>query len=97
MFVIAMLGDRYHYRAPFIYLNVAIMFVGLCLMGLIENVGGRYFGTFLVVMGSNCNVPTLLTYQANNISGQWMRAFCSALFVSFGGIGGIAGYYLIHL
>lgn len=29
--------------------------------------------------------------QANNIRGQWKRAFCSALMVSFGGIGGVAG------
>lgn len=29
--------------------------------------------------------------QANNIRGQWKRAFCSALLVGFGGIGGIAG------
>lgn len=32
-----------------------------------------------------------MSYQANNIRGQWKRAFCSATFVSFGGIGGIAG------
>lgn len=29
--------------------------------------------------------------QANNIRGQWKRAFCSATLVGFGGIGGIAG------
>lgn len=29
--------------------------------------------------------------KANNIRGQWKRAFCSALMVSFGGIGGVAG------
>jgi hypothetical protein len=32
-----------------------------------------------------------MTYQANNIRGQWKRAFCSASLVGFGGIGGIAG------
>jgi hypothetical protein len=32
-----------------------------------------------------------MTYQANNIRGQWKRAFCSATLVGFGGIGGIAG------
>ena len=30
-----------------------------------------------------------MTYQANNIRGQWKRAFCSATMVGFGGIGGI--------
>ena len=32
-----------------------------------------------------------MTYQANNIRGQWKRAFCSASLVGFGGVGGIAG------
>jgi hypothetical protein len=32
-----------------------------------------------------------MTYQANNIRGQWKRAFASATLVGFGGIGGIAG------
>jgi len=48
-------------------------------------------GVFLVVAGANSNIPTCLAYQANNIRGQWKRAFCSATLVGFGGIGGIAG------
>lgn len=32
-----------------------------------------------------------MSYQGNNIRGQWKRAFCSATLVGFGGIGGIAG------
>lgn len=32
-----------------------------------------------------------MAYQANNIRGQWKRAFASATLVGFGGIGGIAG------
>ena len=32
-----------------------------------------------------------MAYQANNIRGQWKRAFCSATLIGFGGIGGIAG------
>jgi hypothetical protein len=33
----------------------------------------------------------VLTYQANNIRGQWKRALCSATLVGAGGIGGIIG------
>lgn len=29
--------------------------------------------------------------KANNIRGQWKRAFCSATLVGFGGIGGVVG------
>ena len=32
-----------------------------------------------------------MAYQANNIRGQWKRAFCSANLVGGGGIGGIIG------
>jgi hypothetical protein len=32
-----------------------------------------------------------MSYQGNNIRGQWKRAFCSATLVGFGGVGGIAG------
>ncbi|KAL9107464.1 MAG: hypothetical protein Q9227_007661 [Pyrenula ochraceoflavens] len=40
---------------------------------------------------SDPSKPAVMTYQANNIRGQWKRAFCSATLVGFGGIGGIAG------
>jgi hypothetical protein len=42
-------------------------------------------------MASNGGIPTVMAYQANNIRGQWKRAFASATLVGFGGIGGIAG------
>lgn len=32
-----------------------------------------------------------MAYQANNIRGQWKRAFCSATMIGTGGVGGIAG------
>jgi hypothetical protein len=32
-----------------------------------------------------------MAYQANNIRGQWKRAVCSAVFVGFGGTGGVVG------
>lgn len=56
-----------------------------------ETVGVRYFGVFLATTACNANVPCVLTWQANNIRGQWKRALCSATLVGFGGIGGIIG------
>jgi DMSO reductase anchor subunit len=32
-----------------------------------------------------------MTYQANNVVGQWKRAFTSANMVAMGGVGGIIG------
>lgn len=59
--------------------------------GYANNSGAQYFGVFLVTGGANANIPACMAYQANNIRGQWKRAFCSASLVGLGGVGGIAG------
>ncbi|KAK2780737.1 hypothetical protein FQN53_001005 [Emmonsiellopsis sp. PD_33] len=91
MFTTAYLADRFKIRFPFIVLNSVISLVGLPLMGFHSNSGVRYFGAFIGAAGVNANVPLIMAYQANNIRGQWKRAFCSATLTGFGGIGGIAG------
>ncbi|KAK9796903.1 putative Major facilitator superfamily domain-containing protein [Seiridium cardinale] len=91
MFGTGWLGDRYHIRGPIIIINMVLCLIGTPIMGWHPNPSVRYFGIFLVTAGANSNVPAALSYQANNIRGQWKRAFCSATFVGFGGIGGIAG------
>lgn len=91
MFTWAWLGDKYHIRAPFILINGIMLLIGLPLLGYAKGNGVRYFGVFLATIACNANVPTVLTYQANNIRGQWKRALCSATLVGAGGIGGIIG------
>lgn len=91
MYGTAKLGDKYRLRGPVVAFNMLLVIIGLPIMGFHSNPGVRYFGVFLVTAGANSNVPAAMSYQANNIRGQWKRAFCSATFVSFGGIGGIAG------
>jgi hypothetical protein len=85
------LGDKYRVRGPIILFNALLCIIGLPIMGFHSSPAVRYFGVFLVTAGANANVPAAMSYQANNIRGQWKRAFCSATFVSFGGVGGIAG------
>jgi predicted MFS family arabinose efflux permease len=91
MFATSWVGDKYHLRGPIVVFNMLLCIIGIPIMGFHSNAGVRYFGVFLVTAGANSNVPGAMSYQANNIRGQWKRAFCSATFVSFGGIGGIAG------
>ncbi|TKX20120.1 MFS transporter-like protein 139 [Elsinoe australis] len=91
MFGAAWLGDKYHMRSPIVIFNGCLCLLGLGLLGYTKNVGVRYFGVFLATAGCNANVPAVLTWQANNIRGQWKRALCSATLVGFGGIGGIIG------
>ncbi|EPE02359.1 general substrate transporter [Ophiostoma piceae UAMH 11346] len=85
------IGDRHKLRGPFVAFNNILCLIGLPIVGFHPSAAVRYFGVFLLTAGSNANVPAVMSYQANNIRGQWKRAFASATFVGFGGIGGIAG------
>lgn len=91
MFTQAHFADKFHLRGPVVVFNAIVGLIGLPLLGFTHNNGVRYFGVFLATICANANVPAVLTYQANNIRGQWKRAFCSATLVGFGGIGGIIG------
>ncbi|CAM6084330.1 unnamed protein product [Calypogeia fissa] len=91
MYCQAVIGDKFHIRGPLVIFNSVLGLIGLPLLGFATNNGVRYFGAFLATICGNANIPALLTYQANNIRGQWKRAFCSATLVGFGGIGGIIG------
>lgn len=91
MFVTGWLGDKYRVRGPIILINMLFCIVGLPILGWHKDPAVRYFGIFLLTAGANSNIPAVMSFQANNVRGQWKRAFCSATLVGFGGIGGIAG------
>jgi len=97
MFGTGWAGDKYKVRGPIILFNMLLCLIGLPIMGWHKSAGVRYFAIFLVTAGANANVPAVMSYQANNIRGQWKRAFCSATLVGFGGIGGIAGSLVFRL
>lgn len=87
----SLISDRIGLRTPFLLFNCIIEVIGVVVLGYAKPSGARYFGAFLIIAGSNSNIPLSLTYQANNIRGVWRRAFCSATIVGAGGIGGIIG------
>ncbi|OQD88191.1 hypothetical protein PENANT_c004G08694 [Penicillium antarcticum] len=91
MYVEGWLGDKWHLRSPIIIYNSLQTILGLCLLEWVASPGVQYFGIFLVASGSNANIPAVLAWQANNIRGQWKRAFCSASMITCGGTGGIIG------
>ncbi|KAK6953109.1 hypothetical protein Daesc_005409 [Daldinia eschscholtzii] len=97
MYFMGWLGDRYHLRGPIVVTNMVIALIGLPILGWHPTNGVRYFGAFFVTAGANANIPASLAYQANNIRGQWKRAFCSALWVVFASIGGIADPKMLPL
>ncbi|KAJ6111495.1 hypothetical protein N7523_007556 [Penicillium sp. IBT 18751x] len=89
MYCTAWIGDRYHVRGVIIVGNALLCIIGLPMMGFATGDATRYAGVFLTVAGANANIPSCMAYQANNVRGQWTRAFSSATLVGFGGIGGI--------
>jgi predicted MFS family arabinose efflux permease len=89
MYVMAWIGDRYRVRGIIIVANAMLCIIGLPMMGFAKGDATRYAGVFLTVAGANANIPSCMAYQANNVRGQWTRAFSSATLVGFGGIGGI--------
>lgn len=91
MYTQAHFSDKYRMRAPVLIFNAIIGLIGLSILGYTTNSGVRYFGVFLATISGNANVPAVLTYQANNVRGQWKRALTSATLVGAGGIGGIIG------
>ncbi|RVX69478.1 hypothetical protein B0A52_06542 [Exophiala mesophila] len=91
MFICAWVGDKYRVRGPLMLFTCSLSLIGLPLLGWAESAAARYCGTFLIAAAANGGVPTVMAYQANNIRGQWKRAFASATLVGFGSIGGIAG------
>ncbi|OJJ53793.1 hypothetical protein ASPSYDRAFT_186884 [Aspergillus sydowii CBS 593.65] len=91
MYATSWVGDRYRVRGIIVVANSLLGVIGLCVMGFHADSAVKYFGVFLAVGGVNANIPAIMTYQANNIRGQWKRAFCSATLTGMGGIGGIAG------
>ncbi|GKZ21372.1 hypothetical protein AbraIFM66951_006234 [Aspergillus brasiliensis] len=89
MYTTAWVSDRYRMRGPIVVFNAIVGIIGLPLMGFAKGNAARYVGVFLVVAGANSNIPAVMAYQANNIRGQWTRAFCSATLIGVGAIGGI--------
>ncbi|KAH7398869.1 major facilitator superfamily domain-containing protein [Phaeosphaeria sp. MPI-PUGE-AT-0046c] len=91
MYGAAWFSDKYKTRGPVLCFLCLVSLVGLPIMGFAKNPWAQYVGVFITVSGTNSAIPSVMAYQANNIRGQWRRAFCSASLTGIGGIGGIAG------
>lgn len=68
MFGAGFLNDRVKMRGPTLVVQALIIITGASVMAFAKNPGARYFGTFLAVGGTNSNIPTIYSYQHNNLS-----------------------------
>ncbi|KAF3910914.1 hypothetical protein ABW20_dc0108849 [Dactylellina cionopaga] len=84
-------SDKYKLRGPVIIFNCVFSIVGILMVGWAPNTAAQYAGVFFVNSAAGTNIPLAFTYQANNIRGQWKRAFTSVVMVSSAALGGITG------
>ncbi|EME84415.1 uncharacterized protein MYCFIDRAFT_133880 [Pseudocercospora fijiensis CIRAD86] len=91
---VAVYSDKWRLRSPFILLCLVLVFIGLCLIGFASNHGAQYFGVFFAALPQCAMIPALLTWQANNVRGQWKRALISAFSVGAGAAGGLGGSFI---
>lgn len=90
-FIQSWLSDKYKTRGSVIIINSLLEIVGVTVLGFAKDNSVRFFGAFMLAGSCTANLPACLTYQSNNITGQWRRAFGSALIVGAGGVGGVIG------
>ncbi|KAK3701553.1 hypothetical protein LTR37_015407 [Vermiconidia calcicola] len=90
-FIQSIISDKYNTRGAFLVFNALLQITGVAVLGFATPPYARYFGAYLITAGANSNVPISISYQSNNIVGQWKRAFVSANMVAMGGVGGIIG------
>ena len=91
-------ADRFRLRAPVIAFNCACLIAGFAMLGFAgeTRVATRYAGTFLATGAYVSNWAALSAYQANNVAGQWKRAFTAAAVTAMNGAGGIAGSFVVR-
>ncbi|QIW97124.1 hypothetical protein AMS68_002642 [Peltaster fructicola] len=92
----SVISDRYNLRGPVIVFNCICLVIGFCMLGFTNQVTVRYIGTYLATGAYISNWAALSAYQANNIAGQWKRAFTAATVTAFNGAGGIAGSFIVR-
>lgn len=86
-----LIADRVHMRSPFIIGHVVLTMAGFGMIGWGPNTGAKMTGIYFSIIGSQCAIPAVYTFLANNVVGTSKRQIAVPLQTVWGGIGGIAG------
>lgn len=89
--VVAYFSDRHKHRSAFIALTTLISMTGISLLAFAETQSVRYFGSFLISLGTSGCYPTIFAYSSNNVVSQSKRSIQTALLTTAGEIGGLLG------
>lgn len=90
-FGIALLSYKYKMKAIFSIISAVVAIVGYIILLATSNIGGQYFGTFLIASGVFGGTGIVLSWPATNLSGQLKRAVGCAMQIGIGDIGAIIG------
>ncbi|KAK0554230.1 hypothetical protein OC846_000939 [Tilletia horrida] len=84
-------------RGPFIIASGFVAIIGYIVLITSPTVGGKYAALFLIVPGVYAANALLLSWPAENVSGQTKRAVALALQITIGNVGSIVGTQLYRL
>lgn len=91
---VAVLSERTQRRAPFIMGSSALACIGYIILLSDHRAGVSYVGTIFAAAGIYPAVAIVLSWPANNVSGQTKRCIANALQISIGNLGAVIGTQL---
>ncbi|KAI0658148.1 MFS general substrate transporter [Cubamyces menziesii] len=87
--ICSLYSDRIRMRSPFVFLGLALAFIGFAINISNASIGAKYFGTYFVVTGAYLGAPMVIAWLGNNIVGHYKRGIAIGLQVMFGNIAAI--------
>ena len=91
---VAIASEKLKIRAPFIMGASSLAAVGYIILLSSTKPGVGYFGTILAAAGIYPATAIVLSWPANNVSGQTKRATANAMQISIGNLGAVLGTQL---
>lgn len=91
---VAIYSEKLKMRAPFIMATSSLAAIGYVILLSDTHSGVSYFGTILAAAGIYPFVAIILSWPANNVSGQTKRATANAMQISIGNLGAVLGTQL---
>ncbi|KAI7967274.1 hypothetical protein MJO29_000551 [Puccinia striiformis f. sp. tritici] len=96
MFLVANASDRAGVRSVFIILMCTIGCAGWALLLRYDTAWVKYFATFLVVAGTYCPIPLILSWTLSNCTTYNQRATCFILMQTFGQVFTVISNFIFH-
>lgn len=90
----AIASEKANRRAPFIIAASSVAMIGYIILLTAKRPGVSYVGTIFAAAGIYPAIAIVLSWPANNVSGQTKRATANAMQISIGSLGAVIGTQL---